>query len=176
MADVSDLLEQLEDIAARLDELPESARPVVAGLLDTLDTLHRSAVIELATALGEADVDALSERHPAIAWLFEAYLRDEELAEAEQALETVRPFIHSHGGDVEVLAAEDGVVRVRLSGACSGCTASAITLRHGVEEALAERMPHFRELEVEEDASATPHPPPGPTLLDEERSLPIHPS
>jgi Fe-S cluster biogenesis protein NfuA len=100
-----------------------------------------------------------------VAWLFEAYaVGVDERAAAEVALEAVRPYLHSHGGDVAVLDARGGVVRVRLSGACSGCTASTITLRRGVEEALRERMPGFAAMEVEED-DALPHPPPGPTLL-----------
>lgn len=174
MGDVERLLAQLEATAARLERLPDEAQHEVGALLDALDGLHRSAVTELARSVGEAQVESLRGRHPSIDWLFSAYLRD-EVDEAEAALETVRPFIHSHGGDVEVLSAEDGVVTVRLSGACSGCTASAITLRHGVEEALAERFPGFRTLEVEEDDGAAAHPPPGPTLLDDARSLPIHP-
>jgi Fe-S cluster biogenesis protein NfuA len=55
-----------------------------------------------------------------------------------------------------------------MSGACSGCSASAITLREGIEEALRERLPGFARIEVEEDP-APRHPPPGPTLLQIQR-------
>lgn len=175
MVEVDDLLRRLEAVAVAVDGLPEEARALVAELVDSLDALHRSAVDELASALGDARVEALRGRHPAIAWLFEAYLRGDESSAAEAALDAVRPFIHSHGGDVEVLAAEQGVVTVRLSGACSGCTASAITLRHGVEEALAEHLPGFERLEVDEDVDAVPHPPPGPPLADQASMLPLHP-
>ena len=176
VSDVGTLLDRLEELVGRLDAMPQETQRQVAELIDVLDALHRSAVNELGSALGEERIDALRERHPAIAWLFDAYLRGDELAEAEAALDTIRPYIHSHGGDVEVLGADDGVVRVRLSGACSGCTASAVTLQHGVEEALEAQLPTFRRLEVEEDEDAAPHPPPGPTLLDDDhRSLPLHP-
>jgi Fe-S cluster biogenesis protein NfuA len=75
----------------------------------------------------------------------------------------VRPYLHSHGDDVTVLDARGGVVRVRLSGACSVCTASTITLRRGVEEALRARFPGFAAMEVDEQPAPS-HPPPGATL------------
>lgn len=175
MSDLDDLLDRLGELAARIDELPEEARADVVALLDGLDTLHRSAVEHLAEALGDERVAALGAGHPAIGWLFDAYVRGDEREQADAALDQVRPFIHSHGGEVEVLDATDGVVRVRLAGACSGCTASAVTLQHGVEEALAEHLPTFVRLEVDEDAGAAPHPPPGLTLLEERPRLPLHP-
>jgi Fe-S cluster biogenesis protein NfuA len=66
---------------------------------------------------------------------------------------------------VELLGVDSGVVRLRLSGACSGCTASAQTLRDGVQEALREGFPGFGRMEVEEDLTAAVHAPPGATLL-----------
>ena len=56
-------------------------------------------------------------------------------------------------------------MRLRLAGACSGCTASAATLRDGVVEALVEGFPGFARMEVEEDLTAAVHAPPGAILL-----------
>ena len=56
-------------------------------------------------------------------------------------------------------------MRVRLSGACSGCTSAAETLRSGVEEALREGLPGFVGMEVAPDDGAPPHPPPTQVLL-----------
>src|SRR4051794_23296132 len=78
---------------------------------------------------------------------------------AEEALDEIRPYIESHGGEVELLAVQDGVVRVRLQGACVGCAGSAMTLRRGIEEALREHFPGFREVVAE----AAPEPT-GPLL------------
>lgn len=123
------------------------------------------ALTRLAGLLGEVELDRLASRDGAVAWLLDAYgLREDPRQAAEQALETIRPFIHGHGGEVEVLGVTDGIVRVRMSGACAGCTASAVTLRDGVEEALRDGMPGFAGLDVVED-EAEPHPPPGPTLV-----------
>jgi Fe-S cluster biogenesis protein NfuA/nitrite reductase/ring-hydroxylating ferredoxin subunit len=65
-----------------------------------------------------------------------------------RVVETVRPYTQSHGGDVELVDVRDGTVYVRLSGACNGCSMSAVTLRNGVEEALREHVPEVTSIEV----------------------------
>lgn len=164
MSGFEELLERLEQLIAEVEAYEEPARTQVFELLDGFDSLHRFALLGLAEALGpEAVVRARS--RPSVRWLLDAYgVGVDERAAADAALDEVRPYVRSHGGSVDVLAAEAGVVRVRLSGACSGCTASAVTLREGVERALRDGLRSFRALEVEED-EAPAHPPPGPTLL-----------
>ena len=58
-----------------------------------------------------------------------------------EALATVRPYMESHGGDVEFLGIEDGVARLRLEGHCKGCPASAATLELAIKEAIEEAAP-----------------------------------
>lgn len=160
------LIDHLEGLFAEVEALEDSTQQTVYELLDGIDRLHRLALRRVGEALGPAEVERLRAAHPAIAWLWEAYgVGLDERAVAEQALDEIRPYIRSHGGEVEVLDVTDGTVHVRLSGSCSGCTASAITLQRGVEDALREGYPGFRRLTVEEDEEAEPHAPPGPTLL-----------
>jgi Fe-S cluster biogenesis protein NfuA len=169
MATYAELLDRLETLIAELDELEEPVRARVVELLDGIDALHRLAFHRLAEELDDKTLDRARAADPAVAWLLDLYgVGVDERAAAEEALEEIRPYIHSHGGSVEIVDVEEGDVRVRLAGACSGCTASAITLREGVERALQENVPGFRTLSVEED-DAAPHPPPGPTLLQIER-------
>jgi Fe-S cluster biogenesis protein NfuA/nitrite reductase/ring-hydroxylating ferredoxin subunit len=119
-------------------------------LLELVDAIHRPA-LEL-IARGEHD-------HPIARALLAMY----DLApvsgeiQVQEALDTVRPYVESHGGEVELLSVEDGVVRVRMSGACQGCAASTMTLKRGIEEALRAGYPGFREVVSEESQ--------GPTLL-----------
>lgn len=163
---LDDLLTQLEEALADVEAMEEMVRGRVYELLDGVDALHRMALARLGRALGPDQVADLRAADPAIAWLFDAYsVGVDERAAAEQALESIRPYIHSHGGDVEVLDVDEGVVRVRMSGACEGCTASAITLQQGIEEALRDGFPGFARVEVEDD-DAPAHPPPGATLLE----------
>ena len=112
-------------------------------LLELIDSIHRPGLERLAAG----DVD-----HPLAQALLTMYGLapvDDELL-ADEALDEVRPYIHSHGGEVELLRVEDGVVHVALSGACQGCAGSAITLQRGIEAALREYFPGFRELVAHE--------------------------
>ena len=66
-----------------------------------------------------------------------------------EALDGVRPYMESHGGNVELLGIEDGVARIRLEGSCEGCPASASTLELAIKQALDEAAPDLEGLLVE---------------------------
>ncbi|HEY0754113.1 MAG TPA: NifU family protein [Ktedonobacteraceae bacterium] len=66
-----------------------------------------------------------------------------------RALNEVRPYLKSHGGNVEFVKAEAGVVYLRLEGSCHGCAASAITLKQTIEEAIYRAAPDLQGIEVE---------------------------
>jgi len=69
--------------------------------------------------------------------------------EVRQALEEVRPMLQADGGDVELVeVTADGVVRVRLQGACHGCPMSQMTVKNGIEQLLKERVPGVVEVEA----------------------------
>ncbi len=72
---------------------------------------------------------------------------DKELTEKVKAvLEYIRPALRMDGGDVELVEVKDGRVLVRLTGACSSCELSQITLQMGIEEALIEAIPEIKEV------------------------------
>jgi Fe-S cluster biogenesis protein NfuA/nitrite reductase/ring-hydroxylating ferredoxin subunit len=73
----------------------------------------------------------------------------------EQALDNVRPYLGSHGGDVELLAVSGDVVRLRLLGSCDGCPSSSVTLKLAVEGAIEAAAPEIIAIEVETAAEAT---------------------
>ena len=77
-------------------------------------------------------------------------------ARVEEALASVRPYMESHGGDVQLLRLEDGVAHLRLVGHCHGCPASAATLELAIKEALEEAAPDLLGLEVEGVAEPKP--------------------
>jgi len=64
----------------------------------------------------------------------------------EEVLTMIRPSLWADGGDVELVNVEEGIVRVRLTGACSGCPMSTMTLQHGIERILKERLPEVTEV------------------------------
>ncbi len=67
----------------------------------------------------------------------------------ERALDHVRPYLGSHGGDVKLLGVEDGVVRLRLEGSCHGCPSSTVTMKLAVEKAIEEAAPEIARIAVE---------------------------
>lgn len=64
----------------------------------------------------------------------------------EEALKKIRPSLQADGGDVEFVAYEDGVVKVRLKGACGGCPMSQMTLKMGIERILKKEIPEVKEV------------------------------
>lgn len=67
--------------------------------------------------------------------------------QVEEVIEKLRPFLIRDGGDVELLSVHDGIVRVRLLGACRNCPSSTLTLKAGIEQTLVDNVPGVRELE-----------------------------
>jgi Fe-S cluster biogenesis protein NfuA len=75
-----------------------------------------------------------------------------------QALDDVRPYLGSHGGDVELLGVEAGVAHLRLGGTCNGCPSSAVTLQNAIEEAVMRAAPELARIEAEGVAEPQPQP------------------
>lgn len=67
--------------------------------------------------------------------------------EVQQALEKVRPALQRDGGDVELVdVGDDGIVKVRLTGACGGCPMATVTLKQGIERVLKQEVPAVKEV------------------------------
>lgn len=66
--------------------------------------------------------------------------------EVLEVLDKLRPFLQRDGGDVELVDVEDGVVKLRLMGACGSCPSSTITLKAGIERALLEEVEGIEEV------------------------------
>jgi Fe-S cluster biogenesis protein NfuA/nitrite reductase/ring-hydroxylating ferredoxin subunit len=93
-----------------------------------------------------------------------------------QALEEVRPYLQSHGGNVELLGIEGGVARVRMQGSCDGCPSSTVTLKLAIEEAVLKAAPDLEGIEAEGVTEPPPKPATtfvaGPTLRRKEKKQP----
>lgn len=68
--------------------------------------------------------------------------------QVEAALDTIRPAIAMDGGNVELLDIEDGVVTLRMMGACGGCPMSTMTLKRGIEQRLREMVPGIERVDA----------------------------
>jgi len=127
-----------------------------AGLERMLDLLYDQGRLDddvLAALAGDALVSSLLVVHGLHPY--------DVLTRVEQALESVRPYLGSHGGDVELLdVSADGVVRLRLLGSCDGCPSSSVTLKLAVEGAVEAAAPEVTAIEVQtpDDSPATAGP------------------
>ena len=70
-------------------------------------------------------------------------------AQVDRVLDELRPYIHSHGGEVNVLeVTEEGIARLQMVGSCNGCPMSMLTMRLGIERLLAEKLPQLKGAEA----------------------------
>ncbi|ETN93795.1 Fe-S cluster biogenesis protein NfuA, 4Fe-4S-binding domain [Zhouia amylolytica] len=72
---------------------------------------------------------------------------DEIKLNVEKALEEIRPFLKSDGGDISLISVDETLVRVRLEGACVGCHVNQMTLKAGVETTIKKYVPQIEKVE-----------------------------
>ena len=71
-----------------------------------------------------------------------------DLQQIDDVINKIRPFINRDGGDIELISFDDGVVKVKMLGACVGCGAVDITIKQGVESILMEELNGIKHVEV----------------------------
>jgi Fe-S cluster biogenesis protein NfuA/nitrite reductase/ring-hydroxylating ferredoxin subunit len=162
-------LAHVDTLVGELQELPDLAsRALVEELLTTVLDLHGEALSRMLDALGprgEATADRLLERMASddvirgVLLLHGLHPLDLR-TRVEGALESVRPYMRSHGGGVELLGLAGDTVRIRLEGHCQGCPSSTVTLKLAVEKAIYEAAPDVAAIEVVEQMDASAHGPP----------------
>ncbi len=69
-----------------------------------------------------------------------------ELTEIEKALDEIRPFLQSDGGNIEFVSLENDIVKVRLLGNCIGCSVNQMTLKNGVEMTIKKYLPTIKQV------------------------------
>jgi Fe-S cluster biogenesis protein NfuA len=137
---------RIEELLARIEDDPPALEAVSA-----VAELYGEALRRFAAGADPVDDELLShlllvhDLHP-----------DDVRTRVERALEEVRPYLGSHGGDVELLGVEGGVARVRLGGTCNGCASSTVTLTHAIEQAIARAAPELERVEAEGVAESSP--------------------
>ncbi len=156
------LRERISRIDALLRKIEQSKDPEAAAqtreVVQALMELHGAGLerilamlaatgpkgLELIDSLGQDDLVA------SLMLLYGLHPLDLE-SRVKQALEKTRPFLKSHGGNVELLSLVGGVVRLRLQGSCQSCPSSAVTLKQTIEEAIYEKAPDITAIMVEEE-------------------------
>lgn len=150
----------LEDLGSVVDP---AARTKIELLMNTAvelygATIRRMLEIVFEAPDGELLIDRLAEDDLVASMLILHDLHPHDLdTRIERALESVRPYLGSHKGDVEYLGVtEEGVVHLRLKGSCEGCPSSTVTLRMAIEKAIYEAAPEVTKIEADGAQEAEP--------------------
>jgi Fe-S cluster biogenesis protein NfuA/nitrite reductase/ring-hydroxylating ferredoxin subunit len=167
-----ELQTRLAHVDALVGELQQLSDPAswakVEELLSTVLDLHGEALSRMLAALGprgDPDADRLLSRMAGddvikgVLLLHGLHPMDLR-SRVEGALESVRPYMRSHGGGVELLDVAGDTVRIRLQGHCQGCPSSMVTLKLAVEKAIYEAAPDVDAIEVADPVDAAPTGPP----------------
>jgi Fe-S cluster biogenesis protein NfuA/nitrite reductase/ring-hydroxylating ferredoxin subunit len=176
VARIETLLEEIESLE---DQNARSKAAEVVGVLLELYGEGLARVMEVVSQVEESErtFEALAEDELVSHLLLLHGLHPLDVqTRVVRALEEVRPYLRSHGGNVELLGVEGGVARLRLQGSCDGCPSSAMTLKLAIEEAVLKAAPDLERIEAEGLTEPPPKPATtfvaGPTLPKKEKKRP----
>lgn len=150
-----DLVERLESLLARLEALPD---PLARGLaLDTVESLARlygeglARIVEQIDAAADPALTSAIARDEVVAHLLLLHgLHPESLVDrVHRALDEVRPYLHSHGGDAELVTISGGAARVRITSTGPGSVSAVKALRVAVEQAVLRAAPELERVDME---------------------------
>jgi Fe-S cluster biogenesis protein NfuA/nitrite reductase/ring-hydroxylating ferredoxin subunit len=148
---VGSAADEVQALTERLDEIADpAARETADELAGAIVALYGDA-LERILELGGEELRERLAADPDLGGLLLAHgLHPVDLeTRVRTALNEVRPYLESHGGDIELLGIDEGVARLRLRGSCDGCAASAATLEGAVEQVLRDAAPDLAGMDVE---------------------------
>jgi Fe-S cluster biogenesis protein NfuA/nitrite reductase/ring-hydroxylating ferredoxin subunit len=152
-----ELVARVQELQARLESAPDpGTRELAEDLVSAVVQMYGAGleqILAVVFAGGDAgaQIGASLAQDPLVATLLLIHdMHPVPLADRVQgALDSVRPYMESHGGNVELLSLEQGIARIRLQGSCSDCSASSVTLELAIKQALEDAAPDLEGLEVE---------------------------
>jgi Fe-S cluster biogenesis protein NfuA/nitrite reductase/ring-hydroxylating ferredoxin subunit len=155
--DDQQLVDRVQELQARLETTGDSpTRDLAEELTSAVVQMYGAGLERILASLmaagpeGERIASSLA-GDPLVATLL--LIHDLHPVPLEQrvqaALDSVRPYMESHGGNVELLSLDHGVARIHLRGSCSDCSASSVTLELAIKQALEQAAPDLEGLEVE---------------------------
>ncbi len=151
------LIERFQELTASLERIEDPlARRSAEELIGVVLDLYGEGLRRIFAAMADAGESTESLRREladdgivaSLMLIHDLYPVDLE-TRVREALDGVRPYMESHGGDVELVELRGGVARIRLNGSCDGCPASSATLELAIKQALDEHAPDLEALEVE---------------------------
>jgi Fe-S cluster biogenesis protein NfuA len=139
------MLEEVEALLDQVETFPPREREVATELVQALLDMYGEGLSRIVAAGSVPVEDDLVAHLLLLHGLHPVPVHERVLG----ALDEVRPYLVAHGGGVELLGIDEGVVHLRLEGACNGCPSSALTLTTAVEDAIARAAPDVERIEAE---------------------------
>ena len=169
-----ELVGRVEGLLGELESLADpAARELATTTVQALLELYGEGLSRVLDGVGQAQAATLAADDVVEHLLLLHGLHPVPVEERVQAgLEEVRPYLDSHGGNVELVGVQDGVALLRMQGSCEGCPASAMTLKLAIEEAVFKAAPDVQAVEAQGAVEEAPAPPSG-GLLSIEMALPM---
>jgi len=154
---VKDRIHKIEGLIAQIRSAGDpSIRDTALELVQILLDFHAAGLdrmMEITSEAGDAGWDVIdrfgSDQVVANLLLLHGLHPLDLDTRVRDALDRVRPYLHSHGGNVELIAITDGVVRLKLIGSCNGCPSSSVTLKTAIQSAIYESAPDIVSIECE---------------------------
>jgi Fe-S cluster biogenesis protein NfuA/nitrite reductase/ring-hydroxylating ferredoxin subunit len=150
------LIQRVEELTAQVERIPDAgsrraAEDLMSAVIDMYGLGLARIVETIDSEEGAAEIKQRLVDDGVVASLMLIHdLYPVPIAErVAEALDDVRPYMESHGGNVELVSLDDGVARIRLEGSCDGCPASSSTLELAIKTALEEAAPDLLGIEVE---------------------------
>ena len=146
------LIARVQELTGRLEHLEDAAcRELAEELTGAVVQMYGAGLERIVELIQDEDTRGRLAADELVAGLLMIHdLYPVPLEErVVEALDTVRPYMESHGGNVELLGIEDGIVKLRLEGSCKSCRASSSTLELAVQQALQQFAPDLLGMDVE---------------------------
>jgi len=157
-------MEKIEGLIRKIETLPDpEAHASAVALIQALMEFHGSGLERMMEIIADSSEGGFA--------VFDRFAADNLVGSllllyglhplpletrVTQALDKVRPYLDSHGGNVELMGVTDGVVRLRMQGSCKSCPSSAMTLKLAIEEAIYAAAPDVVSIEAEGVAEQAP--------------------
>ncbi|MEJ9281188.1 NifU family protein [Ureibacillus thermosphaericus] len=158
----------VEQLTERIDQVLREIREMdftdyqlkkIMELKKAIEAFHEDALRKLVKIVRSTDegkqlmLEAIEDPSVYAMLLLHGIIKQNLYTKVAAVMEEIRPYLNSHGGDIELEKIDGNVVYVRMQGACSGCSLSAVTLKNGVEEAIKARVPEVERVEMVNDLS-----------------------
>lgn len=168
---IVDIAKDIDSTIEQLKDLPEDKLSLVKRLKELIEEFNRIPLIKIVRHLKQSEegkamlIEMVKDPDIYALFLKHNIVKPDVKTEVAKVIELIKPYVRSHGGDVELVDVKGDTVYVRMKGACQGCSQVSTTLHEGILEAVRTRVPQINRIELVKDTPSEAF-----VLFDENRS------